>query len=46
MLLRNIDWSLRLCNRTQLIITKMRKYVVEANVISRTNIGYSIISYD
>ncbi|KAG5034939.1 hypothetical protein JHK85_010254 [Glycine max] len=37
----NIDQSSRLlCNGTCLIITKMGSYVLEAKVISRSNIGY------
>jgi ATP-dependent DNA helicase PIF1 len=39
MLLRNLDKKLRLCNGTRLIITRMRKYVLEGKIISRSNIG-------
>jgi len=39
MLLRNVDQTLGLCNGTRLIITKMGKYVLEAKVISGSNIG-------
>ncbi|XP_058784536.1 uncharacterized protein LOC131659346 [Vicia villosa] len=42
MLLRNIEQSLGLCNGTRLIITKMGKYVVEAKVISGSNIGQKV----
>jgi len=53
MLLRNVDHTLGLCNGTQLIITRMRTYVMEAKVISGSNIGdkvfiprLSLIPYD
>jgi len=39
MLLRNIDQSLGLCNRTRLVITRMGKFVLEGQVISGSNIG-------
>jgi len=39
MLLRNIDQSLRFCNRTRLVITRMGKFVLEGQVISGSNIG-------
>jgi ATP-dependent DNA helicase PIF1 len=39
MLLRNVDNTLGLCNRTQLIITRMRTYVMEAKVISGAILG-------
>jgi len=42
MLLRNIDLKLGLCNGTRLIITRMRKFVLEANVISGSNIGEKV----
>jgi len=42
MLLRNIDLKLGLCNGTRLIITRMRKFVLEAKVISRSNIGEKV----
>jgi len=42
MLLRNIDLKLGLCNGTRLIITKMRKFVLEAKVISESNIGEKV----
>jgi len=42
MLLRNIDLKLGLCNGTRLIITRMRKFVLEANVISGSNIGKKV----
>ncbi|XP_050876272.1 uncharacterized protein LOC127079967 [Lathyrus oleraceus] len=38
MLLRNIDQSEGLCNGTQLILTRLEKHVIEANIIY----GYSI----
>jgi len=39
MLLRNIDQSLRLCNGTRLVITRMGKFVLEGQVIFGSNIG-------
>jgi len=42
MLLRNIDQNLGLCNGTRLIITKMGKFVLEAEVISGSNIGEKV----
>ena len=39
MLLRIVDQNLGLCNGTRLIITKMEKYVLEARVISGSNVG-------
>jgi len=42
MLLRNIDKNLGLCNSTRLIITKMGKFVLEAEVISGSNIGEKV----
>jgi len=42
MLLRNIDLKLGLCNGTRLIITRTRKFVLEANVISGSNIGEKV----
>ena len=39
MLLRNVDYNLGLCNGTQLIITRLGKYVLEAKVISGSNVG-------
>jgi ATP-dependent DNA helicase PIF1 len=39
MLLRNLDKNLGLCNRTRLIITIMRKYVLVGKIISGSNIG-------
>jgi len=42
MLLRNIDQNLGLCNGTRLIITKMGKFVLEAKVISGSNIGEKV----
>lgn len=42
LLLRNIDQSSGLCNGTRLIITKLRKYIVEGKVISGSNIGHKV----
>ncbi|XP_021979662.1 ATP-dependent DNA helicase PIF1-like [Helianthus annuus] len=40
MLLRNIDKANGLCNGTRLQVTKLRKVVVEAKIITGTNIGH------
>ncbi|XP_035831967.1 uncharacterized protein LOC118481008 [Helianthus annuus] len=40
MLLRNIDQENGLCNGTRLQITKLGKVVIEAKIITRTNIGH------
>jgi ATP-dependent DNA helicase PIF1 len=42
MLLRNIDLKLGLCNGTRLTITRMGKFVLEAKVISGSNIGEKV----
>lgn len=39
MLLRNIDQTAGLCNGTRLVITQLGNHVVEAKIISGTNIG-------
>jgi len=39
MLLRNLDQQYELCNGTRLIITRMRKFVLEGKVISESNVG-------
>ncbi|XP_038687482.1 ATP-dependent DNA helicase pif1-like [Tripterygium wilfordii] len=39
MLLRNINQSKGLCNGTRLIITQLGKWFVQAEIITRTNIG-------
>ncbi|KAL5148491.1 ATP-dependent DNA helicase PIF1 [Glycine soja] len=38
-LLRNLDQTQGLCNGTRLIITKLAKHVIAADIISGTNIG-------
>jgi ATP-dependent exoDNAse (exonuclease V) alpha subunit len=42
MLLRNINLKLGLCNGTRLTITRMGKFVLEAKVISGSNIGEKV----
>ncbi|KAG5049763.1 hypothetical protein JHK85_010866 [Glycine max] len=39
MLLRNLDQTQGLCNGTRLIITRLAKHVITADIISGTNIG-------
>lgn len=40
MLLRNIDQANGLCNGTRLQVTKLGKYLIEAKIITGTNIGH------
>ncbi|XP_056698405.1 uncharacterized protein, partial [Spinacia oleracea] len=42
MLLRNIDQSSSLCNGTRLVITQLGNHVVEAKIISGSNIGLKV----
>ncbi|XP_058750081.1 uncharacterized protein LOC131623071 [Vicia villosa] len=39
MLMRNLDQSDGLCNRTRLIVTRLANHVIEAKIISGKNIG-------
>ena len=39
MLLRNLDQSEELCNGTRLIVTRLANHVIEAKIISGSNIG-------
>lgn len=43
MLLRNINQSAGLCNGTRLIITQLAPMVIEAKIISGSNIGAKVI---
>ncbi|XP_061340530.1 uncharacterized protein LOC133287008 [Gastrolobium bilobum] len=43
MLLRNIDQSKGLCNGTRLLITKLGNHVVEAIVLTGSNIGETVL---
>ncbi|XP_061350682.1 uncharacterized protein LOC133295838 [Gastrolobium bilobum] len=43
MLLRNIDQSRGLCNGTRLLITKLGNHVVEAIVLTGSNIGETVL---
>ncbi|KAK9705328.1 hypothetical protein RND81_07G048700 [Saponaria officinalis] len=42
MLLRNLDQSAGLCNGTRLVITKLGDHIVEAKIISGSNIGNKV----
>ncbi|KAL1364040.1 hypothetical protein AAHE18_03G189500 [Arachis hypogaea] len=42
MLLRNIDHSVRLCNGTRLVITKLGKHIIEARSIAGRNSGQKV----
>ena len=39
MLLRNLNQNASLCNGTRLVITKLGTWVIEAKIITGTNIG-------
>ncbi|KAK1410458.1 hypothetical protein QVD17_36995 [Tagetes erecta] len=43
MLLRNIDQANGLCNGTRLQVTKLGKFLIEAKIITGTNIGQSTL---
>ena len=42
MLLRNLDQTQGLCNDTRLIVTKLAKHVIAADIISGKNIGQNV----
>ena len=42
MLLRNLDQNQGLCNGTRLVVTKMAKHVIAAEIISGKNIGLAV----
>ena len=42
MLLRNLDQSHGLCNGTRLIVTKLAKHVIAAEIISGKNPGHNV----
>ena len=42
MLLRNLDQTQGLCNGTRLIVTKLAKHVIAADIISGKNIGQNV----
>ncbi|XP_021974979.1 uncharacterized protein LOC110870088 [Helianthus annuus] len=46
MLLRNIDQANGLCNGTRLQVTKLGKVVIEAKIITGTNIGHHTLFQD
>ncbi|PKA48576.1 ATP-dependent DNA helicase PIF1 [Apostasia shenzhenica] len=43
MLLRNLDQTNELCNETRLIVTRIEDRVIEAEIITGTNIGEKVI---
>ncbi|XP_019185982.1 PREDICTED: uncharacterized protein LOC109180727 [Ipomoea nil] len=43
MLLRNIDHSLRLCNGTRMIISKLATHVLEAQILTGTTAGTKVL---
>ncbi|XP_074265834.1 uncharacterized protein LOC141588285 [Silene latifolia] len=42
MLMRNLDQSAGLCNGTRLVVTQLGNHIIEANIISGTNIGHKV----
>ena len=42
MLLRNINQMMGLCNGTRLIITRLAVYIIEASIITESNIGENV----
>ncbi|KAH1111401.1 hypothetical protein GYH30_009967 [Glycine max] len=42
MLLRNLDQTQGLCNGTRLIVTKLAKHVIAAEIISGKNLGHNV----
>ncbi|KAK9683442.1 hypothetical protein RND81_10G141700 [Saponaria officinalis] len=43
MLLRNINPSQGLCNGTRLIVTHLGKFIIEANIITKTKVGNKVL---
>ncbi|XP_031404537.1 uncharacterized protein LOC116213655 [Punica granatum] len=43
MLLRNINSALGMCNRTRLIITQLGAWIIEAKIITGTNVGAKVL---
>ncbi|XP_074265451.1 uncharacterized protein LOC141587884 [Silene latifolia] len=42
MLMRNLDQSAGLCNGTRLVVTQLGNHIIEASIISGTNIGHKV----
>ncbi|XP_038715028.1 uncharacterized protein LOC120008720 [Tripterygium wilfordii] len=42
MLFTNIDKKSSACNGTRLIVTQLRKHIIEAKIISEINVGHKI----
>lgn len=42
MLLRNIDQSSGLCNGTRLVVTQLGNHIIEAKILSGSNIGHKV----
>ncbi|XP_073154173.1 uncharacterized protein [Henckelia pumila] len=43
MLLRNIDYSLCLCNGTRLIATRLENHVLEGQILTESNAGHKVL---
>ncbi|KAK6160522.1 hypothetical protein DH2020_003903 [Rehmannia glutinosa] len=43
MLLRNIDYSIGLCNGTRLVITRLGKHVLESKILTGANAGHKVL---
>ena len=42
MLLRNLDQTQGLCNGTRLIVTRLAKHIIAAQIISGKNVGHNV----
>ncbi|KAK6158487.1 hypothetical protein DH2020_005801 [Rehmannia glutinosa] len=43
MLLRNIDYSIGLCNGTRLVITRLSPHVLECKILTGANVGHKVL---
>lgn len=45
MLLKNIDHSLRLCNVTRLVVTRLGKHIMGAKILTGSNFGKNVLIF-